>query len=112
MGGALAQYTATKEANVGAAVSFYGGFKKVASDWANLNAPIMLIYAENDQGVPIERAARCAKQLEEMGKNVRAARLPERRPRLLQQHRPELQRRGRGQTRGSGRSNSSARTLT
>ena len=30
MGGALAQYTATKEANVGAAVSFYGGFKKVA----------------------------------------------------------------------------------
>ena len=40
MGGALAQYTATKDPNVGVAVSFYGGFKKVAYDWANLSAPI------------------------------------------------------------------------
>jgi len=71
MGGALAQYTATKEAKVGAAVSFYGGFKKVASDWANLAAPIMLIYAEADQGVPIEQGRALAKQLEEMGKDVR-----------------------------------------
>jgi carboxymethylenebutenolidase len=71
MGGALAQYAATKEANVGAAVSFYGGFKKVASDWSTLRAPIMLIYAENDRGVPIESGRALAKQLEEMGKNVR-----------------------------------------
>jgi carboxymethylenebutenolidase len=71
MGGALAQYTATKEAKVGAAVSFYGGFKKVASDWSNLNAPILLIYAEADQGVPIDQGRALAKQLEEMGKDVR-----------------------------------------
>jgi len=71
MGGALAQYTATKEAMVGAAVSFYGGFKKVASDWSNLAVPIMLIYAEADQGVPIEQGRALAKQLEEMGKDVR-----------------------------------------
>jgi carboxymethylenebutenolidase len=71
MGGALAQYTATKEKNVAAAASFYGGFKKVASDWANLSAPILLIYAENDQGVPVESGRALAKQLEEMGKNVR-----------------------------------------
>jgi carboxymethylenebutenolidase len=70
MGGALAQYAATKEKNVGAAVSFYGGFKKVASDWSNLTAPIMLIYAENDQGVPIAQGRALAKQLEEMGKDV------------------------------------------
>ena len=71
MGGALAQYTATKEKNVGATVSFYGGFKKVASDWANLGAPILLIYAENDQGVPIAQGRALAKQLAEMGKDVR-----------------------------------------
>ncbi|MBV8547771.1 MAG: dienelactone hydrolase family protein [Acidobacteria bacterium] len=71
MGGALAQFTATKEENVGAAVSFYGGFKKVASDWSNLTAPILLIYAEADQGVPIEQGRALAKQLEEMGKDVR-----------------------------------------
>jgi carboxymethylenebutenolidase len=70
MGGALAQYTATKEKSVGAAVSFYGGFKKVASDWANLNAPILLIYAENDQGVPIAQGRALAKQIEGMGKDV------------------------------------------
>jgi len=70
MGGALAQFTATKEKSVGAAVSFYGGFKKVSSDWSNLSAPIMLIYAEKDQGVPIESGRALAKQLEEMGKDV------------------------------------------
>jgi carboxymethylenebutenolidase len=76
MGGALAQYTATKEKNVGAAVSFYGGFKKVSSDWTNLNAPILLIYAENDQGVPIEKGRALAKQLEDMGKRVQLITYP------------------------------------
>ncbi|MGA8806912.1 MAG: dienelactone hydrolase family protein [Thermoanaerobaculia bacterium] len=70
-GGALAQFTATKEANVAAAVSFYGGFQKVNPAWENLNAPIMLIYAENDQGVPADKGRALAKQLEEMGKDVR-----------------------------------------
>jgi carboxymethylenebutenolidase len=76
MGGALAQYTATKEKNVGAAASFYGGFKRVASDWANLTAPILLIYAENDQGVPIEQGRALAKQIEEMGKRVQLVTYP------------------------------------
>ena len=71
MGGALAQYAATKEANVGAIVSFYGGFKKLACDWPNLSAPIMLIYAEHDQGVPVEKGRALAKDLQEMGKDVR-----------------------------------------
>src|SRR5437588_10948615 len=44
MGGGLAQYTATKEAKVGAVVSFYGGFKRATIDWNNLRAPILLIY--------------------------------------------------------------------
>jgi carboxymethylenebutenolidase len=76
MGGALAQYTATKESNAGAAVSFYGGFKKVASDWKNLNAPILLIYAEEDQGVPAQQGRALAKQLEEMGKDVQVIAYP------------------------------------
>jgi carboxymethylenebutenolidase len=76
MGGALAQYTATKEKNAGATVSFYGGFKKVSSDWANLNAPILLIYAENDQGVPIAQGRGLAKQIEDAGKDVQLAVYP------------------------------------
>jgi carboxymethylenebutenolidase len=76
MGGALAQYTATMDTHVGAAVSFYGGFKKSDFPWENLSAPILLIYAEDDQGVPVEKGRALAKQLEEMGKNVQLVSYP------------------------------------
>src|ERR1051325_3302645 len=48
MGGALAQYAATKDRNVGATASFYGGFKKLHFEWENLAGPLLLIYAGND----------------------------------------------------------------
>jgi carboxymethylenebutenolidase len=52
MGGGLAQYTATKEdGKVGAAVSFYGGFKSVPFDWDNLTAPLLQICGEKDEQV-------------------------------------------------------------
>jgi carboxymethylenebutenolidase len=70
MGGALAQYVGTKEAKVGAVVSFYGGFKKLALDWKNLRAPILLIYGEKDQGVPPEQGRQLEEQLKKLRKNV------------------------------------------
>ena len=71
MGGALAQYAATKQkGRVGAAVSFYGGFKKVAFEWNNLTAPLLLIYAEDDRSVPASAGRELEKQLKSMGKNV------------------------------------------
>jgi carboxymethylenebutenolidase len=72
MGGALAQYAATNNPDVvGAAVSFYGGFKKVDTKWENLKAPILLIYGENDKGVPAEQGRELAEKLEALGKDVR-----------------------------------------
>jgi len=76
MGGALAKYDATKDPNVGAAVSFYGGFKKVDYDWANLNAPILLIAGENDKGVPAEGERALADKLKSMGKNATVVTYP------------------------------------
>jgi len=76
MGGALAQYTATMDTHVGAAVSFYGGFKKSDFPWENLSAPILLIYAEDDQGVPVEKGRALAKRLQEMGKDVQLVSYP------------------------------------
>jgi carboxymethylenebutenolidase len=76
MGGALAQYTATMDKQVGAAVSFYGGFKKSDFPWENLSAPILLIYAEDDQGVPVEKGRALAKHLQEMGKSVQLVSYP------------------------------------
>jgi carboxymethylenebutenolidase len=71
MGGALAQYTATKEdGKVGAAASFYGGFKKLPLDWNNLTAPILLIYGEEDKGVPASQGRELEKKLKELGKKV------------------------------------------
>lgn len=71
MGGALAQYVAAKEGSkVGAAVSFYGGFRKLAMPWENLTAPLLLIYGEDDQSVPAAGGRELEKQLKSMGKNV------------------------------------------
>ena len=71
MGGALAQYAATADAeNVGAAVSFYGGFKQVNPDWEKLQAPLLLIYGENDKGVPAETGQELAGKLRALGKEV------------------------------------------
>lgn len=70
MGGALAQYAATQDANVGAAVSFYGGFKKLDMQWENLNAPILLIYGENDKGVPADTGRQLHEKLLAMGKRA------------------------------------------
>lgn len=68
MGGALAQYTATKDPNVGATASFYGGFKKLHFAWENVRGPMLLIYAGNDKSV--QPSPDLEKQLKAMGKDV------------------------------------------
>ena len=77
MGGALAQYTGTKEANAGAIISFYGGFRKLTMDWSNLRAPILLIYGEKDQGVPPEQGRQLEQQLKKSGKDVQVVVYPD-----------------------------------
>jgi carboxymethylenebutenolidase len=70
LGGALAQSAAAKETKVGAGVSFYGGFKKLAIDWSGLAAPLLLIYGEDDQGVPADSGRKLGQQLKDLGKDV------------------------------------------
>ena len=70
MGGALAQYAATSNASVGAAVSFYGGFKKVPLRWENLSCPILLIYGEMDEGVPASGAKPLEDKVKALGKKI------------------------------------------
>jgi carboxymethylenebutenolidase len=70
MGGALAQYAATSNPSVGAAVSFYGGFKKVPLRWENLSGPILLIYGELDEGVPASEAKPLEDKLKALGKKA------------------------------------------
>jgi len=76
MGGALAQYAATKQPKVGAAASFYGGFKKVPLQWSELRAPLLLIYGEKDQGVPAAQGRELGERLKELGKDVQVVTYP------------------------------------
>jgi carboxymethylenebutenolidase len=48
MGGALSLYTATKNADVGACVVFYGGHPNVKPDLPKLYAPVLGLYAGRD----------------------------------------------------------------
>ena len=70
MGGALAKYAATKDKSVSAAVSFYGGFKRVDYDWQNMSAALMLIAGNRDRGVPAKGERELAEKLQSMGKKV------------------------------------------
>jgi carboxymethylenebutenolidase len=91
MGGALAQYAATIDPqNVGAAVSFYGGFKKVPTQWENLSAPLLLIYGENDKGVPASQGRELEQKLKGMGKDVELAVYPNADHAFFNDTRPEV----------------------
>jgi len=90
MGGGLAKYEATKDTNVGATVSFYGGFKKVDTDWSKLNAPLMLIAGENDKGVPAEGERALAEKLKSLGKNVTVVTYPNADHAFFNDTRPEV----------------------
>src|SRR2546423_4326681 len=52
MGGVLSLYAASKNEQVGACVVFYGIHPKVKPDLDNLRAPVLGIYAGNDESVP------------------------------------------------------------
>ena len=70
MGGALSLYTATKNANVGACVVFYGGHPNVKPDLANLQSPVLGLYGERDKSVTPESVHKLEQQLKSLGKEV------------------------------------------
>lgn len=70
MGGALALYAASKNAQVGACAVFYGIHPNVKPDLPSLQAPVLGIYAERDQFVPPESVRELERQLKELGKSV------------------------------------------
>jgi carboxymethylenebutenolidase len=90
MGGALAQYAATNDAqNVGAAVSFYGGFKKVKPQWEDLQAPILLVYGENDKEITASGRELHAK-LQQLGKDAEIVVYPNATHAFFNDARPEV----------------------
>ena len=70
MGGALSLYAASKNPQVGACVVFYGIHPNVKPDLANLQAPVLGIYAEKDAYVPPAVVHELEAKLKELGKSV------------------------------------------
>lgn len=70
MGGALSLYAASKNAQVGACVVFYGIHPNVKPDLPNLQAPVLGIYAENDKGTPPSVARQLEAELKQLDKSV------------------------------------------
>ena len=70
MGGALSLYAATKNPQVGACVVFYGGHPAVKPDLANLNGPMLGLYAERDTFVTPEAARELEAKLKALRKQV------------------------------------------
>lgn len=70
MGGALSLYAASKNPQVGACVIFYGIHPNVKPDLANLQAPVLGIYAENDQFVTPSVVQELEARLKEHGKEA------------------------------------------
>ncbi len=89
MGAGLAKFVATRDANVGAAVSFYGGFKKVDTNWNNLKAPLIIIAGEKDKGLTSSERE-LADKLSSMGKKVTFKSYPNADHAFLNDTRPEV----------------------
>jgi len=76
MGGALSLYTATKNANIGACVVFYGGHPKVKPDLPNLHAPVLGLYAEKDDFVTPALVRDLERQAKALGKQIEVIMYP------------------------------------
>jgi carboxymethylenebutenolidase len=70
MGGALSLYAATKNSKVGACVVFYGGHPNVKPDLANLQCPVLGIYAERDGSVTPAVVHELEDKLKSLGKSI------------------------------------------
>jgi carboxymethylenebutenolidase len=70
MGGALALYSATKNANVGACVVFYGGHPNVKPDLPRLQSPVLSISGDKDKSVTPDVVHTLEQQLKSLGKQV------------------------------------------
>jgi carboxymethylenebutenolidase len=68
MGGALSLFAASKNPEVGACVVFYGVHPNIKPDLANLQAPVLGLYAEKDGFVTQETVQQLSDELTRHGK--------------------------------------------
>ena len=70
MGGQLALYAATRNSRIGAVADFYGVHPNVTLDLSGLEAPVLGVFAENDEFVSPEVAQKLESDLRAAGKRI------------------------------------------
>jgi carboxymethylenebutenolidase len=90
MGGALSLYAASKNMQVGACVVFYGIHPNVKPDLANLQAPVLGIYAERDKSVSPAAVRELDAKLKELGKEAEMHIYPDTDHAFFNDQRPEV----------------------
>ena len=90
MGGVLSLYAASKNPQVGACVVFYGIHPKVRPDLENLRAPVLGLYAEKDDFVPLSAVRELETKLKSLGKQVEMHIYPDTDHAFFNDTRPEV----------------------
>jgi carboxymethylenebutenolidase len=90
MGGALSLFAASKNADVGACVVFYGIHPNVKPDLDALEAPVLGIYAGRDTSTPPAAVAELSRQLTARGKRHEFHTYPDADHAFFNDHRPAV----------------------
>ena len=90
MGGALSLFAASQNPEVGACVVFYGGHPNVKPDLANLQAPVLGLWAGKDGFVTQQVVEKLDKQLTALGKRHEFHTYPEAQHAFFNDTRPEI----------------------
>jgi carboxymethylenebutenolidase len=70
VGGLLAYVVASRYADLGAAVAFYGaGYDPTPEDVAKVNAPVLAIYGSHDNSIPMAQIEKISRMYKEAGKD-------------------------------------------
>ncbi|MCH8161220.1 MAG: dienelactone hydrolase family protein [Chloroflexi bacterium] len=70
VGGGLSMYLASQNANIGACVIYYGVLPMAQADNANIQAPILGHYADNDDFLKVDAVRELESNLKGLGKDV------------------------------------------
>ena len=70
VGGGLSMYLASQNANIGACVIYYGVLPMAQADNANIQAPILGHYADNDDFLKVDAVRELEGTLKNLGKDV------------------------------------------
>jgi carboxymethylenebutenolidase len=70
VGGLLTYVVASRYADLGAAVAFYGaGYDPTPEDVAKVNAPVLAIYGSHDNSIPMTQIEKVSRMYKEAGKD-------------------------------------------